>query len=247
MKLTLIGSGDAFGSGGRLQTCFHVVAAEGVFLIDCGATALIGLKRQNLDPDAIGTIYITHLHGDHFSGLVWFLMHAYYVTRRTRPLLVAGPAGIEARVRAASEVLFPGSGNLAWRHPLEYVEYPRGAASRIGCADVAAFEVCHPSGAPSYALRIEASGRTLAYSGDTEWVDSLVPCAAGADLYITECYAYDRPLRYHLDWRSLAPRLAGLGARRVLITHMNEEMLAHRSEVEAAGALIAEDGLSLDV
>jgi ribonuclease BN (tRNA processing enzyme) len=94
MKLTVIGSSDAFGSGGRLQTCFHVAHAHGEFLIDCGATSLIGLARQGLEPNRIETIYVTHLHGDHFSGLVWWLIHAIHVARRTEPLTVVGPEGL---------------------------------------------------------------------------------------------------------------------------------------------------------
>ena len=54
MRLTIVGSGDAFGSGGRLQTCFHVETAAGPFLIDCGATALIGFNRLGLDPNGVG-------------------------------------------------------------------------------------------------------------------------------------------------------------------------------------------------
>ncbi len=70
MKLTVIGSSDAFGSGGRLQTCFHVTHPGGQFLIDCGATSLIGLARQGIDPNGISAIFISHLHGDHF-GRAW--------------------------------------------------------------------------------------------------------------------------------------------------------------------------------
>ncbi len=247
MKLTMIGSGDAFGSGGRLQTCFHVETSAGSFLIDCGATALIGLSRQGIDPNTIRTIYITHLHGDHFSGLVWFLMHAYFMSRRSEPLTVAGPPGIEERYRAASEVLFPGSSGIRRRHELSFVEYRIGTAMEIDQATVTAYEVVHPSGAPSCALRLEVGGRTLSYSGDTEWVESLVPCATGADLFIAECYGYDKPVPYHTNWKTLADNLPRLGARRVLITHMNDQMLARQEEARAAGVLVAEDGLVVDV
>ena len=85
MKLTVLGCGDAFGSGGRLQTCYHVETAATRFLIDCGATALIGFNRFGLDPNAVETIFISHLHGDHFAGLVWWLIHAQHVAKRTRP------------------------------------------------------------------------------------------------------------------------------------------------------------------
>lgn len=247
MKLTMIGSGDAFGSGGRLQTCFHVGTSEGAFLIDCGATALIGLSRQGIDPNTIRTIYITHLHGDHFSGLVWFLMHAYFMSRRSEPLTVAGPPGIQERFRAASEILFPGSSGIRRRHELAFVEYRIGTPMQIGQATVTAYEVVHPSGAPSCALRLEAGNRILSYSGDTEWVENLVPCATGADLFIAECYGYDKPVPYHTNWKTLAANLPRLGAKRVLITHMNDQMLARQEEARAAGVLVAEDGLVVDV
>jgi ribonuclease BN (tRNA processing enzyme) len=243
----MIGSGDAFGSGGRLQTCFHVETKAGAFLIDCGASVLIGLQRQKIDPNTIRTIYISHLHGDHFSGLVWFLMHAYYISRRTELLTIAGPPGIAERYRAATEVLFPGSSGIKRRHEVAFVEYEIGTPMEIGQATVTAYEVSHPSGAPSCALRFEAEGRTLSYSGDTEWVDGVLPCAKGADLFIVECYGYDKPVPYHTNWKTLSGNLPRLGAKRVLITHMNNDMLAHVDEAKAAGVLLAEDGLVLDV
>jgi ribonuclease BN (tRNA processing enzyme) len=59
MKLTVVGSGDAFGSGGRLQTCYHVTLPDGEqVLLDCGATAVIGMQRLGLDPDRVSTIFI---------------------------------------------------------------------------------------------------------------------------------------------------------------------------------------------
>ena len=74
MRLTVIGCGDAFGAGGSLQTSFHVRAAGSTFLIDCGATTLIGMRRLGLQPNDIDTVFVTHLHGDHFGGLPWLLV-----------------------------------------------------------------------------------------------------------------------------------------------------------------------------
>jgi ribonuclease BN (tRNA processing enzyme) len=58
MKLTFVGCGDAFGSGGRFNTCFHVETAATRFLIDCGASSLVALKRLGIDRNAIDTILI---------------------------------------------------------------------------------------------------------------------------------------------------------------------------------------------
>jgi len=78
VQLQFIGSGDAFGSGGRNNTCFHVVGENVNLLIDCGASSLPALKRAGISREAIDLILITHFHGDHFAGLPFFLPDAQF-------------------------------------------------------------------------------------------------------------------------------------------------------------------------
>lgn len=247
MRLTVIGSSDAFGSGGRLQTCFHVTWSGGQFLIDCGATSLIGLAREGIDPNEISTIFITHLHGDHFSGLVWWLIHAQHVAKRTAPLTVVGPAGIEERFNAAAEALFPGATAIERRFDLIFRTHRDFEPMEEDGVRVTPFVVSHPSGATSYALRFEADGKVLAFSGDTEWVETLVPTAEGADLFICECFAYEAEARYHLNWRTIEANLEKLGAKSVLLTHLGPEALANRDRIRNSLVAIAEDGLRRDI
>ena len=247
MKLTIVGSGDAFGSGGRMQTCFHVAAAEDAFLIDCGATSLIGMQRLGIDPNPVTTIFITHLHGDHFAGLVWFVIHAHYAAKRTAPLTIAGPAGIAQRFATAAEALFPGTTKTERRFEIRFLEYEQGVPLQVGSVRVTPFEVSHPSGAPPYALRFEVDGKVVSFSGDTEWVEALVTAAHGADLFISECFGFDEKVGFHLTWREIEKNLDRLGAKRVLLTHMNEEMLARRAEVCDPRVLLADDGMTIDL
>ncbi len=109
MELQFLGSGDAFGSGGRFNTCFHVRDRLGAFLIDCGASSIIAIRKFGIDPNAIRAVLITHLHGDHFGGLPFFILDAQLVSRRTAPLTIAGPPGLRVRLAAAMEAFFPGS------------------------------------------------------------------------------------------------------------------------------------------
>jgi ribonuclease BN (tRNA processing enzyme) len=247
MKLTIVGCGDAFGAGGRLQTCYHVEDAGHRFLIDCGATTMIGFHRLGLDPNSIGTILVSHLHGDHFSGLIWWLLHAQHVSRRTAPLTVAGPRGIAERFAVAAEALFPGSTKSAMRYELKFAEFETGVRSTHGPLSVVPFEVSHPSGAPSHALRVSLGAKTLAFSGDTEWVETLTQCADGADLFICECYGYEKAVPYHMTWRVIEANLSRLRARRILLTHMSNEMLTNLALVRRPGVLVAEDGMVLQV
>jgi ribonuclease BN (tRNA processing enzyme) len=247
MKLTIIGSSDAFGSGGRLQTCFHVGWSGGQFLIDCGATSLTGIFRQGIEPNDISTIFVSHLHGDHFGGLVWWLIHAQHVARRTVPLTIVGPKGIEQRFMVAAEALFPGSTQVDRRFDLAFRTYEDFVALEEGGVRVTPFVVSHPSGATSYALRFEVDGRTLAFSGDTEWVETLVAAAQDADLLICECFAFEAPARYHLNWRTIEANIERLGARQILLTHLGPEALANQGAMRHARVRIADDGLHMDL
>src|SRR3954453_17256094 len=120
MQLRFVGCGDALGSGGRFNTCFHVTGERVNFLIDCGASSLPALKRLGIAREAIDLVLVTHFHGDHFGGLPFLLLDAQF-TRRTRPLMVAGPEGIETRLAALMETLFEHSSKTKQRFEFSVV------------------------------------------------------------------------------------------------------------------------------
>jgi ribonuclease BN (tRNA processing enzyme) len=243
LRLRFLGSGDAFGSGGRLQTCLCLEGPGGRALLDCGATALVAMKRAGIDPATVGWILLTHLHGDHFGGIPFLVLDGQF-SRREAPLVVAGPPGTAERVAAAQEVLFPGSSRAPRRFATDLVELVPERAAPIGPLSVTAFPVQHASGAPAYALRVSWADKIVAYSGDTEWCEALVDAARGADLFVCEAYTFERRIRFHLDHATLVANLGRLGVRRVILTHFGPEMLARRGE---AAAECADDGLVVDV
>jgi ribonuclease BN (tRNA processing enzyme) len=247
MRLTIVGSGDAFGSGGRFNTCFHLEAAGKVFLIDCGASTHVALNARSIDANTIDAIILSHLHGDHFGGIPFLLLQGQFLTRRDRPLLIAGPPGSRERINTLVEACFPRSLKNKWRFPWSVTEISVGVPADVLGLNVVSAEVIHFSGTPSTALRLSDGNKTLAYSGDTEWTEALLPIANGADLFIAECYEYERELNGHMNWKTISQRLKDFNARRVMLTHMNPNMLAKIAEPKAAGVLVAEDGLTLDL
>jgi ribonuclease BN (tRNA processing enzyme) len=91
-------------------------------------------------------------------------------------------------------------------------------------------------------VRINAGGRTVAYSGDTEWTDALLDVADGADLFLAEGYS-PTPVRWHLDLASLAAHRDRLGCGRVVLTHLSPTALA----ADLGGWDVAHDGRELVV
>ncbi|HET9967356.1 MAG TPA: MBL fold metallo-hydrolase [Streptosporangiaceae bacterium] len=244
MRVRFAGSGDAFGSGGRWQTCIHLSGEGQVVLVDCGATSMTALKAQGLDPGDLDAVAVTHLHGDHFGGLPFLILDGQF-SHRTRPLRVAGPPGIRTRLAEAMEVLFPGSGQVRRRFEVEVTELrPDGTPASLGVAVVRGWEVVHACGAPPLALRVDLDGRSLGYSGDTQWTTALTEAAGGADLFAAEAYTFDRPVRYHLDYQTLRAHLGELGARRIVLTHMSADMLARQVDAELPAAY---DGMTVEL
>jgi ribonuclease BN (tRNA processing enzyme) len=239
IEIRFLGSGDAFGSGGRFHTCLQVTAGTDQFLIDCGASSLIAMRRFAVDPNGIGLILLSHLHGDHFGGIPFFLLDARFISKRTRPLVIAGPPGTRKRLTEAMEVLFPGSAAVAPVFPLQTVELDPGQARQFGAVTVTPYLVRHASGAPPLALRIQCAGKVFTFSGDTEWTETLVAAARGADLLIAECNAFDTKVRFHMDLRTLLAHRQELEVKRLIVTHLGPEMLAH---LDALPCEYAEDG-----
>jgi len=244
--VTLLGTGDAFGSGGRLQTCFHVAAAGAGLLIDCGASVCIAMKRHGVGLDAVDAVLISHFHADHFAGLPFLLLEAR-IHRRSKPLIVAGPEGIEDRVAGAMEVLFPGAGK-AVPFPLRYVEYHPHDFVRVGPARVGAWPVRHAPATSPHALRVEVGGRIVAFSGDTAWTDALMDAARDADLFLCEVSSLEPRGGIHLDFATLLDHRSAIECRRMVITHMGPDVLAAAQRVAAAlDAIPADDGLELRI
>jgi ribonuclease BN (tRNA processing enzyme) len=240
MQLRFVGCGDALGSGGRANTCFHVTGKSANFLIDCGASSLPALKRLDIARDDIDLILITHFHGDHFAGLPFLLLDAQF-TRRTRPLVIAGPEGIETRLNQVMEALFEHSSKTKQRFDLSVVALTPEESRSFGAVTVTPYPVVHgESGGPFLAYRIEAEGRVIAYSADTEWTETLIPAARNADLFIAEAYYYDKIVKNHLSLKTLEAHLPEINARRLILTHMSDDMLGRLDELPYTPA---EDGM----
>ncbi len=189
-------------------------------------------------------ILLTHLHGDHFGGIPFFVLDAQLISKRSRPLVIVGPPGTKKRVVAAMEIFFPGSSQMQQTFPLDIREFATDHPQTLGEVIVTAYHVQHPAGDPSLALRMECDGKSITYTGDTEWTETLLPAAKGADLLIAEAYFFEKQVKFHLDFQALMAHLNELQPKRLIVTHMSEDMLTRLEEIPCE---YAEDGKLITV
>lgn len=243
MQVQFVGCGDAFGSGGRFNTCFHVRGAQSNFLIDCGASSLVALKHLDIALNDVQAILFTHFHADHFGGLPPFMLDAQFFSKRTSPLTIAGPVGLKGWYERVMETAFPGSSKTAQKFELRLIELKEGETAEIEGFRVMPFLVEHGDpGGQCLALRIEAEDRIIAYTGDTQWTDVLVEAGQDADLFIAEAYFREKQIPFHLDLAKLEAHLDEIKPKRLILTHMSDDMLGKQDSVPYE---CAEDGLTV--
>jgi ribonuclease BN (tRNA processing enzyme) len=245
MHFRFIGCGDAFGSGGRLNTCFQVVGEKVNFLIDIGASSLIGMKAQGVDRNEIQTIFVTHFHADHFGGLPFFMLDAQFFSHRVSTLTVVGPKGLAKWYERVMETAFPGSFATKPKFQLELIEVAPGQPLTMGDIVVTPYQAVHgDAGGPFLSYRLETEDKVVAYTGDTEWTDALVDAGYEADLMVAEAYFFEKKVKLHLDVATLEKGLSRMRPKRLVLTHMSDDMLARSATLPYE---TASDGLVLEI
>ncbi|HEY7166368.1 MAG TPA: MBL fold metallo-hydrolase [Candidatus Binatia bacterium] len=243
MKLHILGCGDAFGSGGRNQSGYLIESSAGLFLLDCGPTTLLGLKKAGIDPRRIDAVFLSHLHGDHFGGLPFLFIEYLFQRKRDKPLEIAGPLNTEKRVRDLFQIMY-GEGNAPRElPPARFHILNQGASTRVGNVEIFAFRVPHQVKDVSLALKLTCDGKRLLFSGDSSWTDAFVDHAAGVDLFLCECTFYEPQDANHVNYRELQTNLPRLTCKRLLLTHLGEEMLFRRDEIALD---CADDGMIVE-
>lgn len=232
VTVTFVGSGDAFGSGGRFQTCIMVDAPDFRFIIDCGASSLVALNKMGIDHNTIDAIVLTHLHGDHFGGVPFFILDAMLRSKRDRPLTIAGPRETETRLGVVEEALFPGMQTMTPKFDLDVREVPVMNETTIGPMKITTFPAAHTGATNPTSVRVEIAGKVVAYTGDSAWTKHMPALAEDADLFVCECYFYSKSIPHHLNYPDIVEHRAELKAKRMVLTHFSREMYPHRDDVD---------------
>lgn len=224
MELTVLGCGDAFGNGGRLNTSFLLTEKTEHVLIDCGTTTLIRLKQEQIQLENISTIIISHYHGDHFGGLPFLFICMLFEQPRQNPLTITGPQGLVDKVYQLQEIMYPDTASKLDDLPITFVEYDSNSSLDLNGKSLEAYQMNHTPASHPHGFRLTWLDKVFAFSGDTSMTDRLFSLGDGADLFVCECNFMKGVNHGHLSYEEILVMYDGLNCKQLWLSHMNEEV-----------------------
>lgn len=235
MKLTVLGCAGSMAGPDSPASGYLVEHAGYRVVMDLGNGAFGALQRH-ADPAEIDAILLSHLHADHCIDLTSYVVMLRYGPRQPETRIpVYGPPSTMDRIEAAYD---PFARKLGLH---ELFTFATPSPVRLGPFSVTFTPVNHP--VPAYAIRLEADGRSLVYSGDTGECDSLVELATGADTLLCEA-SFSATDGYvpnlHLTGRQAGEHAHRAGVGRLIVTHVQPWNSRADAVSEAARAFTGE-------
>jgi hypothetical protein len=171
-------------------------------------------------------------------------MEYIYCDRRHRPLKMIGPPGTRERIMALFRSMYPETAQRQLPFEVEFLEIQPPASADCSGMVLKLFPVPHQEEAISLGCVLETGGRRILYSGDTGWTEDLIQYAKGTDLFICECSFFETRLPFHLDYPRILENRERFYTKRLILTHLGQEVLSRRDEVELE---MAEDGQTVEL
>jgi ribonuclease BN (tRNA processing enzyme) len=240
-EVVFVGTGDAFGSGGRRNSAILVRDAGKTLLLDCGPTTLGGLKEMGIDPLEIDAIALSHFHGDHIAGVPFLLLDYVYANPRDRALEILGPPGVEGKLATLTSAYHYEREQMR-RYPTRYVEFSIDKPIDVAGFRVTPMPAVHQEYTCPHMLRVDTSRKSLVFSGDTGWHESMPDKVGDVDLFICECVFFEEEFAFHLSHKTLLRQRSRFRCGSLRLTHLGNSVLENQNRLAFD---TAHDGLEL--
>jgi ribonuclease BN (tRNA processing enzyme) len=248
MRLTILGSGTCVPYHRRGSSSYALRLPKSTILLDCGNGATWKLGKVGISYLDIDHIFITHFHPDHTSDLIPFLFATRYAygSIRKQQLHLWGPPGcvsfFSALKEAYSDWIVPQEliVNDIEKTEIQFEDFVLRSAHTLHTEN-------------SLAYRIDSEGKSLVYSGDTDYSESLVKLAENTDILLIECSMPDElKAEGHLTPAGVSRIANKSRAKRIILTHLypvcdESDILAQMRNQIDADVMLAEDLLEITV
>jgi len=255
MKFIVLGSGTSVPHPQRSSSGYWLETNGGTLLLDCSASAVHRMARENLEWANLDAIWISHFHLDHVGGLAPYLFgtkHAPETQSRIKPLKIFGAVGLHSLIEKFDKandydlLEQPFTLEIQEVEPLEKFEILSGV-------EAVAVDVPHTNESLAVHIR-DKDDKTLVYTGDTGFTKNIGTLAQDADLLVSECSFFeDKPVETHLNLADAMYLVRYAKPKKVVLTHLYPEWDKVDFEKEVrkfsppCEVLQAKDGLRLEI
>lgn len=248
MKLVVLGSGTCVPSLKRNSPGYYLEAEGFQVIVDCGSGTLLQLEKAGKSYRDIDAVFITHKHPDHFADLMP-LIHALLATpkfRREKDLFVITPRGFKDYYnKAIASVL----GN--------YLSFPVQLIEIHYTLNFAPFQIFTAKTAhskDSVAYRFESKGKSVVFTGDTDYDTEIIALSQNADLLIADCSFPDAmKVTGHLSAKECGLIAQKAGVKKLLLSHLypadspDSDRIEESKEIFEGDVILAEDLMEFDI
>jgi ribonuclease BN (tRNA processing enzyme) len=248
MKLIILGSGTCVPSLKRSAPGYYLQAEDWQALVDCGSGTLLQLERAGKSYKDIDAVFITHRHPDHFADLMP-LIHALLATpkfRREKDLYIVAPGGFIAYYEKAIAPIIGKPGDFS----VQIIEIQDKLD--VGPFNVFAVNTIHS--ADSVAYRFEQAGKSVVFTGDTDYDRGIIEISINADLLISDCSFPDsQKAKGHLSAKECGLVAKKAGAKKLVLSHLypadtpDIARVGEAEEVFEGKVILAEDLMEIDI
>ncbi len=252
MKIRVLGSGSGMPVLDRYCSAYLIEVDLQFYLIDAGEGVARQLIGQQIDPDQISDVFITHVHSDHLSGL-FMLLQWMHMTHRQRSLQIYLPQGVLPgfQMVLSNFHIF----QEKWPFRFQFQPIAEGIVFRRNGFQLSAIPNGHLSGnkniadkagvgSDSYSFILsEKSHKRVVYTSDVDSLAHLTVHREGVGILISECA--------HLSVDDVIDFARQSGIPRIILTHIppEKEKLALSEKQNPSSSTIewAFDGLVIEV
>jgi len=242
LKIITLGSGNAFAHKNSFQSVHYIEINQKKVLFDCGPAILNAAQNAEVDLSNLEYLFISHLHGDHMSGIPFLILSYKYDLQRKKPLKIIGPYGLSEQLDFAIKGSYPGL--LSKEENLfEVIELELNQKFIIyDEIQIKPFKAFHIPNA--FCFSLEYQNLKIVYSGDNELNPAQLKELDNTTVLIHELTTMNSSNGGHTSWNLMKEFLDELESKTkyIILVHTSQDVRDEPNDTFPKNFFRAKDG-----
>ncbi|MFV2016876.1 MAG: MBL fold metallo-hydrolase, partial [Candidatus Heimdallarchaeota archaeon] len=242
LKIITLGSGNPFAHGNSFQSVHYIEINQKKILFDCGPAILNAAQNAEVDLSDLEYLFISHLHGDHMSGIPFLILSYKFDLQRIKPLKIIGPYGLSEQLDFAIKGSYPGL--LSKEENLfEVIELELNQNFTIyDNIQIKPFKAFHIPNA--FCFSLEYQNLKVVYSGDNEFNPVQLQELDNTTVLIHELTTMSSSKGGHTSWKLMKEFLneIELKTKYIILVHTSQDVRDEPNKTFPNSVFRARDG-----